>query len=174
MGHQTAMVWSNGGRRRSGRYGQGGYGQGWGGGGYGQGPFGGGPFGGGGGGYYGRRGGGGGGGGCLRDLLLLDAGCCLAESLGCGGNLLLVAPRLLRAQRASREGTWALRLVRAYRTQVSPRRARPCCRMEPSCSAYAEEALLRHGTRRGTVLAARRLLRCRPGGPRGLDPVPDA
>src|SRR6476660_8056427 len=41
---------------------------------------------------YGRRGYGGGGGSCLRDLLLLDAGCCIAESLGCGANMVLLAP----------------------------------------------------------------------------------
>ena len=39
---------------------------------------------------------GGGQGSCLRDLLFLDAGCCLAEGLGCGPNLLLVAPSAAR------------------------------------------------------------------------------
>ena len=48
----------------------------------------------------------------------------------------------------------------------------PACRFEPSCSHYAEEALRRHGAIRGGFLAARRLLRCRPGGPSGYDPVP--
>src|SRR4051794_41984922 len=43
-------------------------------------------------GYGPRRGYGGGGGSCLRDLLFLNAGCCLAESLGCGGGALLLAP----------------------------------------------------------------------------------
>ncbi len=38
------------------------------------------------------RGYGGGGGSCLRDLLLLDAGCCLAEMIGCGNNLFLRGP----------------------------------------------------------------------------------
>lgn len=172
------MSWGwGGGRRGRGGWGGGGYAGGpwggggrWGGGGYGRGPWGGGPYGGGpyGGGPYQR----GGGGGCLRDLLFLDVGCCLAESLGCGPQLLLVAPRVLRDSPPAKADTWALRLVRAYRTDISPRRRRACCRMEPSCSAYAEEALLRHGTRRGLLLAARRLLRCRPGGPRGYDPVP--
>ena len=46
------------------------------------------------------------------------------------------------------------------------------CRFTPSCSAYALEALERHGTARGTRLTARRLLRCRPFGPSGYDPVP--
>src|SRR6476661_5904013 len=48
-------------------------------------------------GYGYRRGyGGGGGGSCLRDLLLLDAGCCLAETIGCGGNMMLLAPTTLK------------------------------------------------------------------------------
>jgi putative membrane protein insertion efficiency factor len=46
------------------------------------------------------------------------------------------------------------------------------CRFEPSCSRYASEAILRHGARRGCRLALSRLLRCRPFGPRGFDPVP--
>ena len=46
------------------------------------------------------------------------------------------------------------------------------CRFTPTCSAYAAEAVAVHGTRRGLALTARRLARCRPGGPFGLDPVP--
>jgi putative membrane protein insertion efficiency factor len=46
------------------------------------------------------------------------------------------------------------------------------CRFEPSCSRYASEAIARHGARRGGALALRRLLRCRPFGPSGFDPVP--
>ncbi|MDO8391422.1 MAG: membrane protein insertion efficiency factor YidD [Actinomycetota bacterium] len=46
------------------------------------------------------------------------------------------------------------------------------CRFTPSCSSYAIEALEVHGTWRGLWLAARRLLRCRPFGPSGFDPVP--
>jgi putative membrane protein insertion efficiency factor len=47
------------------------------------------------------------------------------------------------------------------------------CRFEPSCSCYAEEAISRHGWRRGGWLAIRRLCSCRPGGRFGWDPVPD-
>jgi len=47
------------------------------------------------------------------------------------------------------------------------------CRFTPSCSAYAIEALETHGTWRGGWLTARRLLRCRPFGPSGWDPVPE-
>ncbi|WP_083914523.1 membrane protein insertion efficiency factor YidD [Ilumatobacter nonamiensis] len=48
------------------------------------------------------------------------------------------------------------------------------CRFFPSCSTYASEAFAVHGTRRGAYLTLRRLLRCRPFGPSGFDPVPDA
>lgn len=46
------------------------------------------------------------------------------------------------------------------------------CRYEPSCSAYAAEALARHGALRGSRLAAHRFCRCAPWGGSGYDPVP--
>lgn len=63
-------------------------------------------------------------------------------------------------------------IVRAYRllTGWTP----PVCRYTPSCSAYAIGALDRHGARRGTLLAARRVLRCHPWRAGGYDPVPEA
>ena len=61
--------------------------------------------------------------------------------------------------------------VRAYQLVLSPLLP-PSCRFTPSCSAYALEALSRHGALRGTWLAARRLARCHPWNPGGYDPVP--
>ena len=48
----------------------------------------------------------------------------------------------------------------------------PSCRFAPSCSAYAIEAWTRYGPLKGSLLAARRLLRCHPWGGSGCDPVP--
>jgi len=62
-------------------------------------------------------------------------------------------------------------LVHVYRLAVSPLLP-ASCRFTPSCSAYALEALARHGAGRGAVLAARRLARCHPWGGFGYDPVP--
>jgi putative membrane protein insertion efficiency factor len=64
-----------------------------------------------------------------------------------------------------------LTLVRGYRRLVAPGLP-PACRFYPSCSAYAETALVRHGAAKGTWLTARRLLRCHPFHPGGIDPVP--
>ena len=62
-------------------------------------------------------------------------------------------------------------LVEAYRLTLSPLLGGHC-RFVPSCSLYAEEAVLRHGAVRGAGLAGRRLLRCHPFHAGGPDPVP--
>lgn len=68
--------------------------------------------------------------------------------------------------------TWVLTmLVRAYQSLISPMLG-PSCRYYPSCSAYAVTALERHGAVRGSWLALRRLGRCHPWTPGGVDLVP--
>lgn len=61
--------------------------------------------------------------------------------------------------------------VRAYRLLLSPWLG-SSCRFEPTCSAYALEALQRHGAAAGSYLAGARVLRCHPWCDGGVDPVP--
>ena len=61
-------------------------------------------------------------------------------------------------------------LIRAYQVALSPF-AGGACRFTPSCSAYAIEAIERHGAWRGGLMALRRIGRCHPWGPAGFDPV---
>ena len=83
------------------------------------------------------------------------SGECASSSDACHG----------RAARA------LLLAIEAYRLTLSPLFL-GACRFEPSCSRYASQAIGRHGARRGLGLALRRLLRCRPFGASGFDPVP--
>jgi putative membrane protein insertion efficiency factor len=66
---------------------------------------------------------------------------------------------------------WLIRAVRWY--QVGREGYPSPCRFEPSCSNYSLEALETFGAFRGTLLTIRRLLRCRPFGPSGFDPIPE-
>jgi putative membrane protein insertion efficiency factor len=71
----------------------------------------------------------------------------------------------------------AVGLIRFYQRTASPLLPAlfgpSCgCRFHPSCSHYAAEAVMTHGTLKGTWLTARRLIRCTPFHPGGLDPVP--
>jgi putative membrane protein insertion efficiency factor len=124
------------------------------------------------------------GGSCLRDACLIDAGCCLGESLS--GNCLVVAllasPQLAAALIAAARtpggmlaGSKLTALlvagIRTYQREISPRRA-PCCHFTPTCSEYAAQALHAHGARRGSWLTIKRLGRCRPSRLTTNDPVP--
>lgn len=65
-------------------------------------------------------------------------------------------------------------LLRAIEWYQRGAEGRPSpCRFYPSCSAYGHAAIVVHGTRRGLWLTVKRLLRCRPFGPSGFDPVPE-
>jgi hypothetical protein len=64
-----------------------------------------------------------------------------------------------------------VRVLRGYQVYVSPALP-PTCRFYPSCSSYAIEALQVHGVLGGSWLTLRRLLRCAPWHPGGIDPVP--
>jgi putative membrane protein insertion efficiency factor len=64
-----------------------------------------------------------------------------------------------------------LAVVGFYQRAVSPALP-PRCRFYPTCSAYAVEAIEGHGAARGTWLALRRLVKCAPWHPGGVDPVP--
>jgi len=62
-------------------------------------------------------------------------------------------------------------VLRFYKAAVSPLLPR-ACRYEPTCSVYAREAIERYGLGRGALLAVKRLARCHPFRPGGIDPVP--
>jgi uncharacterized protein len=72
---------------------------------------------------------------------------------------------------ASLPARFLVLLVRGYQRFLSPALP-PSCRFYPSCSQYALEAVQKHGALRGSWLALRRLLRCHPFHPGGVDPVP--
>lgn len=63
-------------------------------------------------------------------------------------------------------------LIRTYQTTLSPRFSGGACRYTPTCSQYAIEAIEVHGIFKGSLLAARRILRCNPFFKGGYDPVP--
>ena len=65
----------------------------------------------------------------------------------------------------------AVALVHTYQLLLSPF-VGGACRFEPSCSTYAIQAIEQHGFFAGGRLAARRVMKCHPFGPHGLDPVP--
>jgi uncharacterized protein len=64
-----------------------------------------------------------------------------------------------------------LALISGYRLFLSPLFG-ASCRFYPTCSTYAVEAIETHGAMRGTWLALKRILKCHPWHPGGVDPVP--
>lgn len=62
-------------------------------------------------------------------------------------------------------------LIRLYQYTLSPVLG-PACRFYPSCSEYAYQAVSKYGMLKGAALAAKRILKCHPFNPGGIDPVP--
>jgi putative membrane protein insertion efficiency factor len=65
----------------------------------------------------------------------------------------------------------ALVIIRGYQVCLSPLLG-PRCRFYPTCSQYAAEAISRYGLLKGTFLSSKRLLKCHPFHPGGIDDVP--
>lgn len=63
-------------------------------------------------------------------------------------------------------------LVRFYQKVISPLK-KPSCRFYPTCSTYSIDAFKKHGAIKGLYLTLRRVLRCNPFNPGGIDYVPD-
>ncbi|HVU61892.1 MAG TPA: membrane protein insertion efficiency factor YidD [Mycobacteriales bacterium] len=77
------------------------------------------------------------------------------------------------SRRTGLAATVLVGLLRGYQRFISPLFG-PHCRFYPSCSSYAATALTEHGVLRGGWLALRRLGRCHPWHPGGVDPVPES
>ena len=61
-------------------------------------------------------------------------------------------------------------LITLYQRLVSPFLPQSC-RFYPTCSEYAKQALMKYGTIKGGLMAVKRILKCHPGHPGGIDPV---
>ncbi len=65
-----------------------------------------------------------------------------------------------------------LLLIRMYQIIVSPALPKNTCRFYPSCSHYGYQAVYKYGAIKGGWMAAKRIFRCNPFNPGGIDPVP--
>lgn len=63
-------------------------------------------------------------------------------------------------------------MIRTYQRFISPCLPPGTCRFHPTCSEYAAQAIVKYGAVRGATMSAKRLCRCGPWHPGGLDPVP--
>ena len=81
-------------------------------------------------------------------------------------------PEATTARRRGPAARALIAVLRFYQRAISPALP-PRCRFYPSCSAYALEAVERHGAVRGAWFALRRLVKCAPWHPGGVDPVPE-
>jgi len=72
---------------------------------------------------------------------------------------------------ASALGRLLVGLINIYRRFISPLFP-PRCRFIPSCSTYAADAIAEYGPAKGVWLGVRRILRCHPFHPGGVDPIP--
>jgi len=87
-------------------------------------------------------------------------------------NKILVLIKLIWKYIGKFFGFLLLLPVYFYRKCISPLTP-PSCRYRPTCSAYAVEAIKKHGPIKGLYLSVWRILRCHPWGGYGYDPVPD-
>jgi len=102
-----------------------------------------------------------------RDGGVLGAGSGIAGAAAARGE-----SRAVGGAAKSLSAWVLLALLRLYMLLLAPF-VGGACKFYPSCSNYAYEAVSRHGARRGSILAIKRLLRCRPFTQGGFDPVPD-
>lgn len=65
-----------------------------------------------------------------------------------------------------------IKIIRFYQIVISPLKP-PSCRFYPTCSHYGIEAVQRHGVLKGGWLTIKRILKCQPFHPGGMDPVPE-
>ncbi len=77
-----------------------------------------------------------------------------------------------RLERSSLAARAMMASITGYQRFLSPLKAQPTCRFYPSCSQYALEAVREHGAVVGAWLAVKRVSKCHPLHPGGLDPVP--
>ena len=79
-------------------------------------------------------------------------------------NLLLLINKMI--------GKFFITLITIYQKFFSPMLGSNC-RFQPTCSAYTKEAIQRFGAYNGIILGFKRIIKCRPGGECGYDPVPE-